>query len=97
MMVMLIQLWHIIMLKSWNSLLPGEEECFKLLKLHLDKYVADDMKEFLLVAEIEGIFRRWIAELWQLQAVIYVSENCVVDPSLSREIVDSPNDILYFN
>lgn len=55
----------------------------------MDKYAADDMKEFLqVVAKIEGIFRRWIAELWQLQAVIYVSENCVLDPSLSREIVD---------
>lgn len=37
--------------------LPGKEECFKLLKLYLDKYIADDtLMEA--AAKIEGICRR---------------------------------------
>ena len=40
-MVILIQQWHTILLKSWKFPLPDEEECFKLLKLFLDKYIIE--------------------------------------------------------
>ncbi|BBG98489.1 AAA-type ATPase family protein [Prunus dulcis] len=95
--------------------LPGEEERFKLLKLYLDKYIAqsetrkpgwfrnlfkrqpqkiemkgltDDMlKEA--AAKTDGFSGREIAKLMaSVQAAVYGSENCVLDPSLFREVVD---------
>ncbi|MED6151916.1 hypothetical protein PIB30_086907 [Stylosanthes scabra] len=95
--------------------LPGEEERFKLLKLYLDKYIAqagsrksgsiqnlfkgkpqqieikgltdDIMKEA--AAKTEGFSGREIAKLMaSVQAAVYGSENCVLDPSLFREVVD---------
>ncbi|XP_047177000.1 ATPase family AAA domain-containing protein 3-B-like [Vigna umbellata] len=95
--------------------LPGEEERFKLLKLYLDKYIAqagsrkssfvknffkgkpqqieirgltdDIVKEA--AAKTEGFSGREIAKLMaSVQAAVYGSENCVLDPSLFREVVD---------
>ncbi|EXB74778.1 ATPase family AAA domain-containing protein 3 [Morus notabilis] len=95
--------------------LPGEEERFKLLKLYLDKYLAqagsrkagvfrslfkkeqqkieikgltdDILKEA--AAKTEGFSGREIAKLMaSVQAAVYGSENCVLDPSLFREVVD---------
>ncbi|ESW21128.1 hypothetical protein PHAVU_005G044000 [Phaseolus vulgaris] len=95
--------------------LPGEGERFKLLKLYLDKYIAqagsgksgfvkdlfkgkpqqieikgltdDIVKEA--AAKTEGFSGREIAKLMaSVQAAVYGSENCVLDPSLFREVVD---------
>ncbi|OMO90163.1 hypothetical protein CCACVL1_07492 [Corchorus capsularis] len=95
--------------------LPGEEERFKLLKLYLDKYIAqagsrksgvlqnllkkesqkieikgvtdDILKEA--AAKTEGFSGREIAKLMaSVQAAVYGSENCVLDPNLFREVVD---------
>lgn len=95
--------------------LPGEEERFKLLKLYMDKYIAqaglkksswfqnlfkreqqkieikgvtdDILKEA--AAKMEGFSGREIAKLMaSVQAAVYGSENCVLDPSLFREVVD---------
>ncbi|KAL4389733.1 hypothetical protein HN51_010666 [Arachis hypogaea] len=95
--------------------LPGEGERFKLLKLYLDKYIAqagsrksgsiqslfkgnpqkieikgltdDIIKEA--AAKTEGFSGREIAKLMaSVQAAVYGSENCVLDPSLFREVVD---------
>ncbi|KAJ9164428.1 hypothetical protein P3X46_024005 [Hevea brasiliensis] len=96
--------------------LPGEEERFKLLKLYLDKYIAqagsrksggwfqnlfkkqqqkieirgltdDILKEA--AAKTEGFSGREIAKLMaSIQAAVYGSQNCVLDPSLFREVVD---------
>ncbi|RDX98187.1 ATPase family AAA domain-containing protein 3, partial [Mucuna pruriens] len=95
--------------------LPGEEERFKLLKLYLDKYIAqagsrksgllqnllkgkpqqieikgltdDIIKEA--AAKTEGFSGREIAKLMaSVQAAVYGSENCVLDPNLFREVVD---------
>ncbi|KAK6289344.1 hypothetical protein POUND7_000885 [Theobroma cacao] len=95
--------------------LPGEEERFKLLKLYLDKYIAqaglrksgvlqnllkkqtqmieikgltdDILREA--AAKTEGFSGREIAKLMaSVQAAVYGSENCVLDPSLFREVVD---------
>ncbi|OAY48613.1 ATPase family AAA domain-containing protein 3-B [Manihot esculenta] len=96
--------------------LPGEEERFKLLKLYLDKYIAqagsrisggwfqnlfkkqqqkieikgltdDILKEA--AAKTEGFSGREIAKLMaSVQAAVYGSQNCVLDSSLFREVVD---------
>ncbi|KAL5580057.1 hypothetical protein UlMin_012499 [Ulmus minor] len=95
--------------------LPGEDERFKLLKLYLDKYIAqagsrkpglfsslfkskqqkieikgltdDIIREA--AAKTEGFSGREIAKLMaSVQAAVYGSENCVLDPSLFREVVD---------
>lgn len=95
--------------------LPGEQERFKLLKLYLDKYLAqagqkksslfqnlfkreqqkieikgltdDILKEA--AAKTDGFSGREIAKLMAgVQAAVYGSENCVLDPSLFREVVD---------
>ncbi|KAE9620227.1 hypothetical protein Lal_00019378 [Lupinus albus] len=95
--------------------LPGEEERFKLLKLYLDKYIAqagsrksgffqnlfkakpqqieingltdETIKEA--AAKTDGFSGREIAKLMaSVQAAVYGSENCVLDPSLFREVVD---------
>ncbi|XP_022744852.1 ATPase family AAA domain-containing protein 3-like [Durio zibethinus] len=95
--------------------LPGEDERFKLLKLYLDKYVAqagsrksgvlqnifkkqqqkieikgltdDVLREA--AAKTEGFSGRELAKLMaSVQAAVYGSENCVLDPSLFREVVD---------
>ncbi|OIW05578.1 hypothetical protein TanjilG_23364 [Lupinus angustifolius] len=95
--------------------LPGEEERFKLLKLYLDKYIAqagsrksgffqelfkgkpqqieiqgltdEIIKEA--AAKTDGFSGREIAKLMaSVQAAVYGSENCVLDPSLFREVVD---------
>ncbi|XP_020215237.1 ATPase family AAA domain-containing protein 3 [Cajanus cajan] len=95
--------------------LPGEEERFKLLKLYLDKYIAqagsrksglvqnlfkrqpqqieikgltdDILKEA--AAKTDGFSGREIAKLMaSVLAAVYGSENCVLDPSLFREVVD---------
>ncbi|XP_060675618.1 uncharacterized protein LOC107414892 [Ziziphus jujuba] len=95
--------------------LPGEDERFKLLKLYLDKYLAqagsrkpglfsnlfkkqqqkieikgltdDIIREA--AAKTEGFSGREIAKLMaSIQAAVYGSENCVLDPSLFREVVD---------
>ncbi|MFQ6627532.1 hypothetical protein Gotur_005496 [Gossypium turneri] len=95
--------------------LPGEDERFKLLKLYLDKYIAqagsrkpgllqnlfkkqqqkieikgltdDILREA--AAKTEGFSGREIAKLMaSVQAAVYGSENCVLDPSLFREVVD---------
>ncbi|XP_062119746.1 uncharacterized protein LOC133834226 [Humulus lupulus] len=95
--------------------LPGEEERFKLLKLYLDKYIAqagsrkpglfsnlfksepqkieikgltdDILREA--AAKTEGFSGREIAKLMAgVQAAVYGSENCVLDSSLFREVVD---------
>ncbi|KAM7273187.1 hypothetical protein ACFE04_027851 [Oxalis oulophora] len=95
--------------------LPGEEERFKLLKLYLDKYIAqagannsgwfrnlfkktppkieikgltdDIIKEA--AAKTEGFSGREIAKLMaSVQAAVYGSKNCSLDPELFREVVD---------
>lgn len=95
--------------------LPGEEERFKLLKLYLDKYIAqagsrksgwfknlfkkqqqkieikgltdDVIREA--AAKMEGFSGREIAKLMAgVQAAVYGSEQCVLDPALFREVVD---------
>ncbi|CAL5186232.1 unnamed protein product [Lathyrus oleraceus] len=93
--------------------LPGEEERFKLLKLYLDKYIAqagsrksgllsfkanpqkieikgltdDIIKEA--AAKTDGFSGREIAKLMaSVQAAVYGSDNCVLDSSLFREVVD---------
>ncbi|XP_050253931.1 uncharacterized protein LOC126699993 [Quercus robur] len=95
--------------------LPGEQERYKLLKLYLDKYIAqagpkksswfknlfkreqqkievkgltdDIFKEA--AAKTEGFSGREIAKLMAgVQAAVYGSENCVLDPNLFREVVD---------
>ncbi|KAL4302891.1 hypothetical protein GQ457_10G014910 [Hibiscus cannabinus] len=95
--------------------LPGEDERFKLLKVYLDKYIAqagsrkpslfenlfkkqqqkieikgltdDILREA--AAKTEGFSGREIAKLMaSVQAAVYGSENCVLDPSLFREVVD---------
>ncbi|XP_004489262.1 uncharacterized protein [Cicer arietinum] len=92
--------------------LPGEEERFKLLKLYLDKYIAqagsqksglffkanpqkieikgltdDIIKEA--AAKTDGFSGREIAKLMaSVQAAVYGSDDCVLDPSLFREVVD---------
>lgn len=95
--------------------LPGEGERFKLLKLYLEKYIAqagerkaglfsnlfrkqqqkieikglsdDIIKEA--AAKTEGFSGREIAKLMaSVQAAVYGSENCVLDASLFREVVD---------
>ncbi|RXI08142.1 hypothetical protein DVH24_022286 [Malus domestica] len=96
--------------------LPGEEERFKLLKLYLDKYIAqagsssksgwfrnlfkkqpqkiemkgltDDMIREA-AAKTDGFSGREIAKLMaSIQAAVYGSKDCVLDPSLFREVVD---------
>ncbi|XP_023512994.1 ATPase family AAA domain-containing protein 3-B-like [Cucurbita pepo subsp. pepo] len=95
--------------------LPGEEERFKLLKLYLEKYIAnagmrksglfqnvfkgqqkkievkgltdDIVREA--AAKTEGFSGREIAKLMaSVQAAVYGSDTCVLDPSLFREVVD---------
>ncbi|XP_022148618.1 ATPase family AAA domain-containing protein 3 isoform X2 [Momordica charantia] len=95
--------------------LPGEDERFKLLKLYLEKYIAnagarksglfqnvfkgqqkkieikgltdDIVREA--AAKTEGFSGREIAKLMaSVQAAVYGSETCVLDPSLFREVVD---------
>lgn len=95
--------------------LPGEKERFKLLKLYLDKYIAqagsrkagwfknlfkkqqqkieikgltdDVIREA--AAKTEGFSGREIAKLMaSVQAAVYGSEQCVLDPNLFREVVD---------
>ncbi|RAL51524.1 unnamed protein product [Cuscuta campestris] len=94
--------------------LPGQSERFELLKLYMDKYIAqagarkagflsrfrkpaqkievkgltdDILKEA--AAKTEGFSGREIAKLMaSVQAAVYGSENCVLDPSLFREVVD---------
>ncbi|PON41482.1 ATPase, AAA-type, core [Parasponia andersonii] len=95
--------------------LPGEAERFQLLKLYLDKYIAqagsrkpglfsnlfknqqqeieikglsdDILREA--AAKTEGFSGREIAKLMaSVQAAVYGSESCVLDPSLFRELVD---------
>ncbi|KAI3471304.1 hypothetical protein Pfo_027967 [Paulownia fortunei] len=95
--------------------LPGEDERFKLLKLYLDKYIAqagarkpglfshlfqkqqkkieikglndDIIKEA--AAKTQGFSGREIAKLMaSVQAAVYGSENCALDPNLFREVVD---------
>ncbi|PSS32928.1 ATPase family AAA domain-containing protein [Actinidia chinensis var. chinensis] len=95
--------------------LPGEDERFKLLKLYLDKYIAqagarkpglfshlfqkqqqkieikgltdDILREA--AAKTEGFSGREIAKLMaSVQAAVYGSENCLLDPNLFREVVD---------
>ncbi|KAM7279573.1 hypothetical protein ACFE04_006707 [Oxalis oulophora] len=96
--------------------LPGEEERFMLLKLYLDKYIAqagsskrsgwfrnlfkkppqkieikgltdDIIKEA--AGKTEGFSGREIAKLMaSVQAAVYGSDNCVLDASLFREVVD---------
>ncbi|XP_031094767.1 ATPase family AAA domain-containing protein 3 [Ipomoea triloba] len=94
--------------------LPGESERFELLKLYLDKYIAqagarkagivtrfrkqtqkieikgltdDILKEA--AVKTEGFSGREIAKLMaSVQAAVYGSENCVLDPALFREVVD---------
>lgn len=95
--------------------LPGEDERFKMLKLYLNKYIAqagerkpglfshlfrkqqqkieikgltdDILREA--AAKTEGFSGREIAKLMaSVQAAVYGSENCVLDPTLFREVVD---------
>ncbi|XP_044466599.1 ATPase family AAA domain-containing protein 3-like [Mangifera indica] len=95
--------------------LPGQDERFKLLKLYLDKYIAQagsrksgvfskifkgeqqkieikGLTDDILMeaaAKTEGFSGREIAKLMaSVQAAVYGSENCVLDPSLFREVVD---------
>lgn len=95
--------------------LPGQEERFKMLKLYLDKYIAQagsrkpglvhrlfkgqqqkieikGLTDDILMeaaAKTEGFSGREIAKLMaSVQAAVYGSENCVLDPSLFREVVD---------
>lgn len=95
--------------------LPGEDERFKMLKLYLEKYIAqsgerkagpfsslfrkqqqkieikgitdDILKEA--AAKTNDFSGREIAKLMaSVQAAVYGSENCVLDPTLFREVVD---------
>ncbi|CAH9058559.1 unnamed protein product [Cuscuta epithymum] len=94
--------------------LPGQEERFELLKLYMDKYIAqagarkpgilsrfrkptqkievkgltdDILKEA--AAKTQGFSGREIAKLMaSVQAAVYGSEKCLLDPSLFREVVD---------
>lgn len=95
--------------------LPGEDERFKLLKLYLNKYIAqagerksglfsqffqkkqqkieikgmtdDILREA--AAKTGGFSGREIAKLMaSVQAAVYGSENCELDPNLFREVVD---------
>ncbi|KAL8095570.1 hypothetical protein AgCh_036841 [Apium graveolens] len=95
--------------------LPGEEERFKLIKLYLEKYIAqaggrkrglfsnlfrkeqqkieinnltdDILKEA--AAKTDGFSGREIAKLMAgVQAAVYGSEKCVLDPNLFREVID---------
>ncbi|GAB4826415.1 hypothetical protein Ancab_009280 [Ancistrocladus abbreviatus] len=95
--------------------LPGEEECFKLLKLYLDKYIAqaavrksglltrwfqkpqqeieikgltgDILREA--AAKTDGFSGREVAKLMaSVQAAVYGSEKCILDPQLFHEFVD---------
>lgn len=95
--------------------LPGEDERFKLLKLYLDKYIAQagarkpglfsnlfkkeqqkieikDLTDEILkeaAAKTDGFSGREIAKLMAgVQAAVYGSENCVLDPNLFREVID---------
>lgn len=95
--------------------LPGQGERFKLLKLYMEKYIAQvgsgkstGLKNLLkkeqqkieikgmtddilreASARTEGFSGREIAKLMaSVQAAVYGSENCVLDPSLFREVVD---------
>ncbi|KAL5834632.1 hypothetical protein ACOSQ4_014129 [Xanthoceras sorbifolium] len=95
--------------------LPGQEERFKLLKLYLEKYIAQagsrksglfnklfkgeqqkieikGLTDDILMeaaAKTEGFSGREIAKLMaSVQAAVYGSENCVLDASLFREVVD---------
>ncbi|KAL1822361.1 hypothetical protein ACET3Z_009139 [Daucus carota] len=95
--------------------LPGEDERFKLLKLYLDKYIAQagarkpglfsnlfkkeqqkieikDLTDDILreaAARTDGFSGREIAKLMAgVQAAVYGSENCVLDPNLFREVID---------
>ncbi|CAL0329379.1 unnamed protein product [Lupinus luteus] len=95
--------------------LPGEEERFKLLKLYLDKYIAqagsrksgffqnlfkakpqrieiNGLTDELIkeaATKTDGFSGREIAKLMaSVQAAVYGSANCVLDPSLFREVVD---------
>ncbi|XP_058103968.1 uncharacterized protein LOC131247975 [Magnolia sinica] len=94
--------------------LPGEEERFKLLKLYLDKYIAqagekksnwlplfrrqqqkiqikglsDDVIREAAVKTV-GFSGREIAKLMaSIQAAVYGSKDCELDPNLFREVVD---------
>lgn len=95
--------------------LPGEDERYKLLKLYLDKYIAqagsrkpglfsnlfkkqqqkieikgltDDLFREA-AAKTQGFSGREIAKLMaSVQAAVYGSENCILDPQLFREVVD---------
>ncbi|KAK6926160.1 ATPase family AAA domain-containing protein 3, N-terminal [Dillenia turbinata] len=95
--------------------LPGEDERFKLLKLYLNRYIAqagsrkpgifsslfqkqqqkieirglsdDVIREA--AAKTDGFSGREIAKLMaSVQAAVYGSENCVLDSTLFREVVD---------
>ncbi|KAL6972242.1 hypothetical protein U1Q18_031930 [Sarracenia purpurea var. burkii] len=95
--------------------LPGEDERFKLLKLYLDKYIAQaearksglfshlfrkqqqtidikDLTDDILkeaAAKTEGFSRREIAKLMaSVQAAVYGSKDCMLDPNLVHEVVD---------
>ncbi|XP_052198609.1 uncharacterized protein LOC127805842 [Diospyros lotus] len=95
--------------------LPGEDERFKLLKLYLDKYIAqagtrksgvfshlfhkqpqkieiEGLTDDLLreaAAKTEGFSGREIAKLMaSVQAAVYGSKNCVLDPTLFCEVID---------
>ncbi|KGN63364.1 ATPase family AAA domain-containing protein 3-B [Cucumis sativus] len=95
--------------------LPGEEERFKLLKLYLEKYIANaglrksglfqnvfkgQQKKIEIkgltddiiheaAAKTDGFSGREIAKLMaSVQAAVYGSETCVLDPNLFREVVD---------
>ncbi|KAI9156584.1 hypothetical protein LWI28_009033 [Acer negundo] len=95
--------------------LPGQGERFKLLKLYLDRYIAQagsrkpglfnklfkgeqqkieikGLTDDILMeaaAKTEGFSGREIAKLMaSVQAAVYGSENCVLDASLFREVVD---------
>ncbi|KAK2658451.1 hypothetical protein Ddye_004984 [Dipteronia dyeriana] len=95
--------------------LPGQGERFKLLKLYLNRYIAQagsrkpglfnklfkgeqqkiEIKELTddilmeAAAKTEGFSGREIAKLMaSVQAAVYGSENCVLDASLFREVVD---------
>lgn len=95
--------------------LPGEDERLKMLKLYLERYIAqagerkpgvfshffrkqqqkieiksltdEVLKEA--AQKTEGFSGREIAKLMaSVQAAVYGSENCVLDPNLFREVVD---------
>ncbi|KAM3682761.1 hypothetical protein ACJW31_12G096300 [Castanea mollissima] len=75
--------------------LPGEQERYKLLKLYLDKYIAQagpkksGWFKSLFKMEQQKIEIKEIAKLIAgVQAAVYGSENCVLDQNLFREVVD---------